>query len=522
MEQVSDFSADDLGTLLAYSRGRSVYLRSLEDWSEPPRELGKHDEEVRWLSNFHPEGDRLAASDESGEVKIWSITDSTEGPLRSFQAGELHRVLYDPTGRWLAAEGLTEGSPTVHLWDVTAPQGTDPLTLVRTDAVFHGVPKFSPRTPWLVTTNGSSAGFWPLTDRYPWVLRAADSRVTDVAFTPDGEWLISATSTGVRAWPLRGQNEGASRILLDRVLVSFPTVVFHPSGEYLAVASQERTVLLVPLDGGPIRELPGSSSTAVGMIIDFSPNGRLLAAVPLYGPAEEMVIQVWDLESGEVRTVGQVSGMSAYLGFDDDRRLRWSGGRDSDEGVGGERIFDLEGGSLEIVAEEGREYFRAVSSRESFMLVGQYRPEDQSTFIFWNSLDDADSRRITSHGAWIEDVAIDPSDRWVVTGGDEGLLQVGPVTGEEPHLLSGHRGLIRAVAISPDGQWIASGGDDQTVRLWPMPDLSKTPFHLRPLNELMETLHSLTNLRIVEDPEFSTGWKLDYAPFPGWEEVPEW
>ena len=87
---------------------------------------------------------------------------------------------------------------------------------------------------------------------------------------------------------------------------------------------------------------------------------------------------------------------------------------------------------------------------------------------------------------------------------------------------TGHAGAINAVAVSPDGQWIASGADDRTIRLWPMPDLTQPPLQILPHDELLEKLYSLTNFRAVESPDSPSGWKLELAPFPGWEVVPTW
>jgi WD40 repeat protein len=77
-------------------------------------------------------------------------------------------------------------------------------------------------------------------------------------------------------------------------------------------------------------------------------------------------------------------------------------------------------------------------------------------------------------------------------------------------------------AISPDLRWVASTGEDNTLRLWPMPDLSKPPLHTLPHDEFVAKLKSLTNLRAVRDAASATGWKVDLGPFPGWKNLPPW
>jgi WD40 repeat protein len=514
---------DVSGSRMAYSLGETIFWRSLEDWSQPPRQLAEHRDTVLELA-FHPSGESVAAVDESGEIQIWPIIDGVPEPLRVLQAGELRQILYDPSGRWLAAQGVVDGSPTVRLWDLSAPQGASPLTLKRTDDVFAKSLTFHPTRPWLVTSNMNSAGFWPLETRYPWTLTGHEGWVFDVAFTPDGMWLISAGSDGVRACPLADQNDGASRVLLRKEL-RFAEIDLQSSGRQLAVATQDGKVLVIPLDGGPVRELTGyaPSATGAGILVAFSPSGRLLAAVPRFAPAEESVIRVWDLDSNDVQTLGPVAGQSAYLEFDDHESLHWSGASQSGQG-GGDKIFNLVDGSIETLADAGSEWFRTVSRSRTFSISVEKNPNSPQGFdLVHRDLETGQAHFITSHGDNPWATALDRSDRWLVTGGySDGLVRVGPVSGKEPHLLYGHRGLVRAVAVSPDGRWIASGGDDGTVRLWPMPDLEKPPFHTRPLDELLETLHSLTNLRVVDDPESSTGWRLETGPFPGWKEVPIW
>jgi WD40 repeat protein len=130
-------------------------------------------------------------------------------------------------------------------------------------------------------------------------------------------------------------------------------------------------------------------------------------------------------------------------------------------------------------------------------------------------------RTLPSHGDAVYSVAWHPSGRYIVTGGGgaDGVIRVGPVSGEEPHLLVGHIGAA-SVLVSPDGKWIASGGSDGTFRLWPWPE--GRPVHTLPHDQFVAKIRSLTNYRVVPDDASVTGYRLGVGTFPGWEELPTW
>jgi WD40 repeat protein len=231
------------------------------------------------------------------------------------------------------------------------------------------------------------------------------------------------------------------------------------------------------------------------------------------------VIRVWNLDSREQAAVFPQPG----VGFTGCLHFRPSGALlCSDES--GLTEWNIQTGENEQLFERAVTRF-AVSADDTIALL---QASDDYTGGGLNlgeavvlDLRDRSTSTLVSHGNELTAVAMDAGGTMAITGDDQGVIRVGPISGEEPHLLLGSPNKISDLAVDPRGRWIASASGKE-VRLWPMPDLSKPPLHTLPREELIAKLKTLTNLRVVRDEESPTGWKLTHDPFPGWETVPTW
>jgi WD40 repeat protein len=251
--------------------------------------------------------------------------------------------------------------------------------------------------------------------------------------------------------------------------------------------------------------------------VAFSPDGSLAAGAGGTFDEDENVIRVWDVASGEELTVlvPEADLFEWALQFTPGNRLL-SSGQD------GLRRWNLETGESELLYEGRVKDFSASADGRRALVnaVDDWNfPEGRAVVL---DLETGVATPLETHGNRVTAVVLDKAGTIAATGGVDGVIRVGPVNGEEPHLLIGHQDFIFDLAFDPLGRRIASGANDSTARLWPMPDLSKPPLHTLPRDELIAKLKTLTNLRVVRDEDSPTGWKLEVGPFPGWAEVPEW
>jgi WD40 repeat protein len=505
------------GSDLAVARGEELVLYSIENPTSGPVRLGHILSEVEFAA-FHPDGDRLATAHADGTIRLWSIHDGVAEPLREwprFSESACGLIRFDPSGTTIAA--IYDQDDTM-LRGIDDPPGSDPLRLVAggnrgAELAFH------PDGRLLATAEFDRVNLWPVDRaRYPMVLRGHSARVDRVAFTPDQKCLISYSSDGtVRQWPLSATVAAEVKIVHDwqhsvEGIIGWMTL--SPDGRFVVTTGGEDTVRIVPIDGGPGSTLGGADQRVMRAAV--GPEGRLVAVPGRFG--DRLAVRIWDLETDSVTEVDIDEGGSgvwdwlANVEFTADGRLLVA----IDDHL---FTLDPDTGDRAVLVEGVGQF---VLGRERDLILAAPRWEWNTGVVTVHDMATGATTPLTSRGRWATGLALNAEGTIAVTGSHSGIIKVGPVTDEEPHRIVGPRSTVDALAVSPDGRTIAAGYRDGTIRLWPMPDLTKPPLHDLSRDEFIARLKSLTNLRVVRDPKDPTSYTVTTEPFPGWESVPEW
>ncbi|MGB5892428.1 MAG: hypothetical protein WBH75_20925, partial [Thermoanaerobaculia bacterium] len=345
-------------------------------------------------------------------------------------------------------------------------------------------------------------------------LNGHERAVRGVAFLPDSERLASVGADGtLRLWPLSAAAGDRSRVLFRSKEEWITRLVVDRAGRQILASSPGGSVWFIPLDETAPRKLRGFDAAAQVL----ATGTHYAAAIGKHGGTR--VLRVWDLETGEFQDLETGSKIRELRFTPDDHMIS--------AGPAGIRTWNFADGSFETLSESvGRiDFTRDWSidfSRDGRLLLVGNQGDNGEAVLY--DLGAETSLQLDSHGP-SRCGKLDPAGKFAVTRPCEGpgYLQVGPVSGGPVHLLVS-QDPVSYIAISPDGKWIASLAGDQshTIHLWPVPDLAQPPLHTLPLDQLLAKLRTLTNLRVVEDPESTSGWNWGLDPFPGWEEMPTW
>ncbi|EAT88243.2 hypothetical protein SNOG_04483 [Parastagonospora nodorum SN15] len=217
-------------------------------------------------------------------------------------------------------------------------------------------------------------------------------------------------------------------------------VAFHPSGQYLASASDDTTWRLWDVNTGQELLTQEGHSKEV-YTVSFNGDGSLVASAGL-----DSIGRVWDIRTGRVIYMLE-SHIKPIYGLDwnaDGHRLL------SGSGDGFMKCWDVRAmrESNSIAANTGGvtdlKWFKGTDGPNSGVPIqenaeGELTPKKASTFVVSSGFD--------------KNIQIFSADDWA-----------------HCKTLQGHSGPVFSTDVTSDAAWIVSGGKDRTIKLWSRDD----------------------------------------------------
>ncbi len=328
----------------------------------------------------------------------------------------------------------------------------------------------------------------------------------------------------------RQETENLKDIVLANQLASEAMVIFEESPELallltiesyylqnvnnrpiLRATEQSLRLLLSQIGGIPLR-----GHDSVFSVVDFSPNGQMLASA-----AEDGSITLWHIVDGDIShsTILQRSEDEInILKFHPNQNWLASGNFD-----GSIRLWNISKPNEPPKTLTGHEerVWSMVFSPDGNWLASRTR--NDNTLILWqlNQLDENKntpiklgghkfgvspmvfsqdgkwlatgdgngairlwdlsnspftSKELIGHERWIGDLEFSSDNNWLISSGYDGIIRLWDLSSSDYKVvtLHGHESAINSIALSNNGRWIASTSFDHTVRLWDISDLEQS------------------------------------------------
>jgi len=508
------FSPD--GTLVASaSRDGSARLWRIDG---TPFERSDTDNEVVSVA-FSPDGRLVAMGSVNGSVQI--VNTSTGSHNVTLHVGETVGILkFAPDGRYLiTADGGDPRSTlnTALVWSTDAryPFVVEPDPLLEEEVVAElgyedsvDAVAFSPDGHYIAYGGGlhsqeTSVKVWDNIAKREVARIPHDSRVVDLAYTPDGKRMVTASVDGkARIWNLDAQPEqfvGAQSTEphtgLARVRIS--DINFAPYGTRLAAGANDGSASIWDI-ADPSYYGRFEDETNIGAV-DFTADGRFLilgANRHVYVKDYEAGTQVTQFAVPEPDLIGSVAVSPAG------RYLAAGTINPSDYAPTPAHLYlwdiDREAQLLNIAVEPTKEladftFLRSYAGSVLFSPDGRY-----VAFSDWVdgtvrvvTVPNGDEVAVLRHRSEadqspgveldpiqatlnpIEDLAFSPDSKLIASAGRDGTARVWDLASGDELARVSHQDWVTNVSFSPDGQWVASAGGridraslDNSIHIW--------------------------------------------------------
>ena len=419
-------------------------------------------------------GDTIAMTNLSMEKELYRIP--IQSPIRD--------ISFSPNGSWFVTGS---DDHLIRVWDTLS--GNEQLVMSQNGGVTEVVVSSDGR--WIATTgDDKTARVWDAetgAEIFQISLKASGSKL---AFCNDDKWLVSTDESGAIAiWDI-------SKMNLPKLSIPFNGIVEHvqysPSGERMAVSSEDKVWLLTPDPesilkenalGQPIHDFESRVKHLI-----FSHDSKLLGIL-----TEENEIGIFNLEERNLQAI-EVSARVQSIAFSPDSQELITSDLDGNiqawNALNAEEVSDAEGfppgsalastGELlaiaapdKIVVLDGNGGFPMIESSGDHALLifsqdGSLLASSNSSgeITIFQQQGDQFIKLTSFVKAQASSLAFDPDGTLLAVGTTKIVYLMDPVTGKELARIP-HMNMVNGVSFSADGNYLATTSS-QTLQFWAM------------------------------------------------------
>jgi WD40 repeat protein len=302
-----------------------------------------------------------------------------------------------------------------------------------------------------------------------------------VAYSPDGKAIVTIDSKSLNFWNL-SDGTPIDTYPLDtlKITVSFGRIQWSPAGDWLAISSQDQTLLLAPCshpklkvlfpgcaqEGKDRQQLMGDSEHRAGFA-KFSNDGRWMVTGGIGATLKRWEVANGDAAAGkEISAAMPISFPNAFAISPDMKKV--AGGLQ----FGKIGIFDPNSGELQAILSPQEDQ----KDHGSVIALG-FNPRDPNIVvaselggsIFVWDVENNKAKRLTGTNGTAYQVVFSGDGKSIAAASDDGVIRTWKTKEltNEPKRMVGHRGPVYWVAYSSDGTSLASACPaDKTLRVW--------------------------------------------------------
>ena len=384
-------------------------------------------------------------------IKMWETSTGKEIHTLKGHGSSVKGVAVSPDGHFIVSCGSYDG--TIQVWETST--GKEIHTLKGHGSSVKGV-AVSPDGHFIVSCgsyDGTIKVWETVTGQEIRTLKGYTSS-SGVAISPDGRFIISGSSDNtVKVWEV---STGKEIRTFESHTSSVNAVAVSPDGRFIISSSRDNTVKVWKFDLSENRFIFSTSSKGHSDIIHgitVSPDSKFVVSA-----SRDKTLKIWELTTGEeLKTlVGHTATING-VSVSPNSRLVISGS--DDETV---RVWELALGK-EQYSINHRTFFVNVKDL-TYKLMTFIESEILSSI----GLKDIDLTKNLRQGISIEDIAVSPNGRYIITASS--LYNTVEIwessTGKHIRTLKGHSDSVYGVAVSPDGYFVISSSGDETIKIW--------------------------------------------------------